>query len=834
MYKINKNCISDFSVKVPIVALATKSKLFDTSFSVTSELILFNYKTKQEQIYKSEHRFCKIKWCETDSSYLAAGHENGFISVYKLDKIEENNEYTLKLLFIKQHPKSSDDIIDLDFLSNKGMLAVLSQNGKIFFININDQKEYFVDVIIENPVCMAWNYKVNKILAVGTNNGLIKLIDIKKNTVIMTISDYNKIKKICWDTSIPTKLIIQSDKKYLTEHELSNDCKNELEEYLDDIVTFHDQFIVTTKEVINTINKTIFKFETPINSCTLYKNIVVYNNKNGTTGVIYIPVMKEKRPHFRFENKIYTNNKIYVIKNKRNISNYTLDNESVDNFYNQLRESQYPSTFLLNNAHSINKVYVKHRINPIHVDLNNKIHQELINGNFAILQDSQETIPLKYLLSLLEKNPEVLNTISNFESFMLFSKLHDNFSFLYRIDNSRILAAILINLNLDLNILTNTDKEGKIIKGILTNDDSIISDRLILGNNYYKNMFTIEKMLGNLEKPIESDYLSEFFWYKQSIGEYEAVKDLKVQDIKIIQYKNAISSTTSIDLNNFSRDYNKTDLNNKLNKTTLSSHSSNIFKSNISNNTDLTANSSQTMPNLNMNYNIKKPMSLNNPPSSIGIKPGIKSPFAPKSPGIITKPMENLHSSQNINSTTITRNQQIPIPSSLKPGLRTPSLAHRPMGIRETNPIGDRFQSPNRVMMRNPLHPNVPTMGIPGINDSRKIPDPINNINPQQNNQINRQRIFEEFDMLINQVKQKAEQKNSILLNQKKQRFLNGLTAYNNIDRQTTDIEILLQMDKLIQRMKQPDHRLKIDLDGMNLHSTVWMQSLIELIKIGY
>ena len=41
-------------------------------------------------------------------------------------------------------------------------------------------------------------------------------------------------------------------------------------------------------------------------------------------------------------------------------------------------------------------------------------------------------------------------------------------------------------------------------------------------------------------------------------------------------------------------------------------------------------------------------------------------------------------------------------------------------------------------------------------------------------------------------------------------------------------------MDKLIQRMKQPDHRLKIDLDGMNLHSTVWMQSLIELIKIGY
>ena len=156
------------------------------------------------------------------------------------------------------------------------------------------------------------------------------------------------------------------------------------------------------------------------------------------------------------------------------------------------------------------------------------------------------------------------------------------------------------------------------------------------------------------------------------------------------------------------------------------------------------------------------------------------------------------------------------------------------MGIRETNPIGDRFQSPNRVMMRNPLHSNVPTMGIPGINDSRKIPDPINNINPQQNNQINRQRIFEEFDMLINQVKQKAEQKNSILLNQKKQRFLNGLTAYNNIDRQTTDIEILLQMDKLIQRMKQPDHRLKIDLDGMNLHSTVWMQSLIELIKIGY
>lgn len=834
MYKINKNCISDFSVKVPIVALATKSKLFDTSFSVTSELILFNYKTKQEQVYKSEHRFCKIKWCEIDSSYLAAGHENGFISVYKLDKTEDNNEYTLRLLFTKQHPKSSDDIIDLDFLSNKGMLAVLSQNGKIFFININDQKEYFVDVIIENPTCIAWNYKVNKILAIGTNNGLIKLIDIKKNTVIMTISDYNKIKKICWDTSIPTKLIIQSDKKCLIEHELSNDCKNELEEYLDDIITFHDRFIVTAKEVINTVNKTIFKFETPINSCTLYKNIVVYNNKNGTTGIIYIPIMREKRPHFRFENKIYTYNKVYIIKNKKNIDNYTLDNESVDNFYNQLRESQHPSAFLLNNVHSINKAYIKHRINPIHVDLNNKIHQELVNGNFSILHDTQETIPLKYLLSLLEKNPDVLNTISDFESFMLLSKLHDNFSFLYRVDNSRILAAILINLNLDLNILTNTDKEGKIIKGILTNDDSIISDRLILGNNYYKNIFIIEKMLGNLEKPIESDYLNEFFWYKQSIGEYESVKDLKVQDIKISKYKNAINNINSVDLDNSQKDYNKTNLNNKLNKTILNSHPSNIFKGNATNNIDLISNPSQTTSNLNMNYNIKKPMSLNTPPSSMGIKPGIKTPFVPKSPGMITKPMENLHNSQNINSTNNTRSQQIPAPSQLKPGLRTPALTPRPMGIRESNSIGDKFQSPNRVMMRNPLHPNVPTMGIPGVNDSRKTSDSTNNTIPQQNNQINRQRIFEEFDMLINQVKQKAEQKNSILLNQKKQRFLNGLTAYNNIDRQTTDIEILLQMDKLIQRMKQPDHRLKIDLDGMNLHSTVWMQSLIELIKIGY
>ncbi|OQS55054.1 sec31 [Ecytonucleospora hepatopenaei] len=535
MVKINKNTISDFADSVPLVALATKSKLFDTSFSSTSELILFHLKTKAQTITKSEHKFCKVKWCEMEEDiFLAAGHEDGFISIYKV----VNNNF--ELIVCKQYMRNNDDIIGIDFFPAKKMICVISNTGKILFLNLTDLKEYFLEINIDSPTCISWNKKVSKILAIGTNKGGVKLVDIKKNSVIISSDGFQTIKNVMWDSNTPTKLLIQSEKQSITEHELSNDLKLEKENYGSEIISFNNEKIVISEFIIDV--NTNAKFPIPLStSVSLGKNHACLHLKDGTTEILSIPKLPVRKGFFRIENKIFTGKNVFVVGAEHVVDEENTGNEDVDSsFYDNLKDQKGTEIykFLIENASSIPPCFQgKHTENKISVDLDNKEHLALVTGDFSVLKNCKEKVEIGFLVSLLNNDTSAVSKATSFSQLIIMSKLLNNYSMLTKISNSRVLAAIILCNNLDINILNETDREGKIIKGILTNDNSIISDRIVLNDNFYQNLGKIKKYLGGLSSPIESDYLSEYFWFMVAQGKYEEVKNLCVNDLLINNYK---------------------------------------------------------------------------------------------------------------------------------------------------------------------------------------------------------------------------------------------------------------------------------------------------------
>ena len=244
---INKRCISAFLPSQPFVAMATKSKLIDNSFSMTSELILVNYMT--EKIYPSittDQKFCKILWCETaEASYLVAGHENGIISVYELR--EEG------LVLIKSKAYMDEDITALEYLPSKSMLVAGSYRGKIMFLTLsNMDKDYILDIPLSMHItAIAWNPKVTKILGVGSAEGIIKVLDIKKNTVVMTINnkEINEVKELKWDGENITKLKVMGDKGYIITFDLSNDSVSRMGNQQEDLIGFYKNIFISKNTI---------------------------------------------------------------------------------------------------------------------------------------------------------------------------------------------------------------------------------------------------------------------------------------------------------------------------------------------------------------------------------------------------------------------------------------------------------------------------------------------------------------------------------------------------------------------------------------------------------
>ncbi|ADM11950.1 WD40 domain-containing Sec31-like protein [Encephalitozoon intestinalis ATCC 50506] len=235
--KFNKRCLTVFSDEKPFMAMGTKSKLFDTSFSLTSELFLYDYSLGvQYPPLQTDNKFYKLKWCGWgDGEILATGNEDGKVTLYT-PAPEKNISFEL----LSSCCVLEGDVLGLDFNPSKGVLAAGSSNGKIIFWNLNRlDSQYTSDIpLTSNITCLSWNKKVSRILCAGTDDGKILILDIRAKNVAMTLGgdDITMVSDVMWHPNGSTSILAATNQKRLQCFNLSSDSTSQIGEHESGII----------------------------------------------------------------------------------------------------------------------------------------------------------------------------------------------------------------------------------------------------------------------------------------------------------------------------------------------------------------------------------------------------------------------------------------------------------------------------------------------------------------------------------------------------------------------------------------------------------------------
>lgn len=874
--EINKRCISAFAEKEPFVALATKSKLFDPSFSLTSELILINYISgKIYPALSTDMKFCKIRWCEFDNlSYLVAGHENGIISIY--NKTDDG------LVLIKSKQCMEDDVTALDFLPTKGVLVAGSSKGKIIFWTLsNFDKEYALDIPISGNISsIAWNPKVSKILCVGTTDGNIKVLDIKKNSIIMTLNskDFTEVKHLEWDLENNTKLNVMSEKGYLTVFDLSNDSVSKFGNHSEQLIGFSKNVLVSKTKI--EVNGTFVAIKDSFD-CAISKKdpVIALSYASGSTNIISIPVVKNHVPFCRFSRFVVTSNGIFEIK----VNNDRVISEN-DPFYGSLIKMVHTSNnideiaqFLLSNSSSIPSEH----LNPnstVEVMIDNPIDMDFVKGNIEKLVECDVSMDLSLMNCLFTKDLTVLNDVNNFKILYIFSRLLNDFSYLSKISNPRILAAFLLyhKDKTSFDILSES-KEGLIIKSIITKDLGQYIDYRIPSNMpYLSRMKFLESLVDDIQPyikgPFKSKKLSEYFWYKVFMDNGDKVKDLEIVDSDIQYYLKAhkqqdFSQRIQPTSNNVGQ-RNVSEISERVKSMDIKSSelpSQSIPSKPVSSfqHIPVSQSSSQipTMPNRTMQQfptsGIPKPPSprqqshiqfpsapsnVNNTSSTVYGNPPLSVPQFPSAPS--SNIYGNLSSSVSqpqishvpTSGYSIPHSSEIPKPSMPAPIHNTfpkspysGAIPQRPTGFfsQQNSSVGSNFPQ------RQPSIPQIQPVSAPRSNPLPSIQNISNTSSPEIENAPE---IVSRFEELVIEVKQKASMNNSLILRQRKIQCLNALNTYDSIDKNNIPSSILHTMSLVTKRFFSAGENMKNDLsilvEGFN--DVVWLKAVVELIKLVY
>ncbi|KAI4292533.1 hypothetical protein PAPHI01_1807 [Pancytospora philotis] len=567
---VNKRCISAFARTQPFVALATKSKLFDPSFSLTSELVLINYITgKVYPPVTTDLKFCKILWCETpDALYLAAGHENGVISIYELTKDG--------LVLLKSKACVEEDITALDYLPSKTVLVAGSCKGHVFFWTLTDlDKEYTLDVSLSAHItALAWNPKVTKILCVGTDDGIIKVLDIKKNSVIMTLHnrDISTVRHVEWDAENNTRLLVMGEQPFLCAFDLSNDSVCRIGAHSDPLIAFRGDMLVSK----NLIERGAVKVATKdAFGCSISSRdpVVALSYVDGTTEVLAVPVALKRLPFFRQGGTVYSCASMAVQKApladpsasftaKQICIECDAPSSAEDAFYDQLvkmvRERAGKEAiveFLLSNAEGAPE-------NPagwIDVRLGDSDVAEIVHGDLSSMQQSDKSVSLRQLYGVMKQDEDVLRDISDFPTAFLLARMTGSYAILRGVRNARILCTLALLNDVPASALSlggDGPKGGEFdsIMSILNRDvNAYIASRTSPGESLIASVASIGKTVCEMESIIaeervslNSDAIVDYFWYKVLIGEHSSVKNLNISNRGVLCYNRAQENPSPI------------------------------------------------------------------------------------------------------------------------------------------------------------------------------------------------------------------------------------------------------------------------------------------------
>ncbi|XP_052464569.1 protein transport protein Sec31A-like isoform X2 [Carassius gibelio] len=230
--EINRTAIQAWSPaqQHPIyLAAGTSAQQLDATFSTSASLEIFELDLADPSLamkscgsLSSPHRYHKLVWGphgiedqSSPSGVLIAGGENGDIILYDASKIIAGDSEVI----ISQSEKHTGPVRALDVNSFQTNLVASGGNeSEIYIWDLNNFSSPMTPGPKTQPLedisCVAWNRQVQHILASASPSGKASVWDLRKNDLIIKVSDHSNrmhCSGLAWNPEVATQLVLASE-----------------------------------------------------------------------------------------------------------------------------------------------------------------------------------------------------------------------------------------------------------------------------------------------------------------------------------------------------------------------------------------------------------------------------------------------------------------------------------------------------------------------------------------------------------------------------------------------------------------------------------------------
>ncbi|XP_061589865.1 protein transport protein Sec31A isoform X2 [Cololabis saira] len=230
--EINRTAIQSWSPaqQHPIyLATGTSAQQLDASFSTNASLEIFELDLAEPSLdmkscgtFSSPHRYHKLVWGPFGmdngahaSGVLIAGGENGNVILYDPAKIMAGESDVV----IAESNKHTGPVRALDvnpFQTN--LVASGGNESEIYIWDLNNFGSPMTPGPKTQPLedisCISWNRQVQHILASASPGGRASVFDLRKNDLIIKVSDHSNrmhCSGLAWNPDVATQLVLASE-----------------------------------------------------------------------------------------------------------------------------------------------------------------------------------------------------------------------------------------------------------------------------------------------------------------------------------------------------------------------------------------------------------------------------------------------------------------------------------------------------------------------------------------------------------------------------------------------------------------------------------------------
>ncbi|KAI1905323.1 hypothetical protein AGOR_G00014910 [Albula goreensis] len=230
--EINRTAIQAWSPaqQHPVyLAAGTSAQQLDASFSTSASLEIFELDLADPSLgmkscgtFSSSQRYHKLVWGPSGmnteghpSGVVIAGGENGNIILYDAAKIIAGESDVI----IAQNDKHTGPVRALDV--NPFQTNLVASGGNESEIYIWDLNNFACPMTpgpktqpLEDNSCVAWNRQVQHILASASPSGRASVWDLRKNDLIIKVSDHSNrmhCSGLAWHPEVATQLVLASE-----------------------------------------------------------------------------------------------------------------------------------------------------------------------------------------------------------------------------------------------------------------------------------------------------------------------------------------------------------------------------------------------------------------------------------------------------------------------------------------------------------------------------------------------------------------------------------------------------------------------------------------------